>query len=288
MVACWFAVAGALVARGRAGWFPLVVCLAVLLIKRPDWSPALLVLAGGIALAAAVLFWRRRSRGYTAVGAIGLLWLLWSAAVWRSYSDTHCGAAAPFDPDRPIACLGDSLTTGLAEGEAYPDYLQQLVSVPVLNFAQPGIPLKDAIKQLPAVLAKRPQVVVVELGGHDFLRGYGRAATRAQLVRIIEASRGMGATVVLVEIPRGFITDPFAGLERELARQYDLELVPDTAIRLLVLRSPAIPAIGALTKPHWSDDGLHPNEVGARNLAQEISRALATMYGPTCLVQPSD
>lgn len=125
-----------------------------------------------------------------------------------------------------------------------------------------------------------PQLVIIELGGHDYLRGYPKESTRESLVQIINTCRDIDAQVVLVEIPRGFIVDPYFGLERELARTFDLELVSDTAIRMLVLRSPSSPLGRAFSKPYLSDDGLHPNVAGARYLAEVIKAALVQMYGP--------
>jgi lysophospholipase L1-like esterase len=229
MVAFWLAVVSVVFGQNRTAWLPLAVCVVVLLVKRPDWSPGLMLLAASMTAVAAILFWKRNSsvmtggRSRLALVAIGVLWVLWAAAVWGQYSDSHGVVASRLDPNRPIVCLGDSLTTGLSDDEAYPMYLQQLVGVPVLNFGHAGITARDALKQLPAALATHPQVVVVELGGHDFLRGYGRESARASLVEIIESCRDAGAAVVLMEIPRGFITDSFSGLERELARNYDLD-----------------------------------------------------------------
>ena len=57
--------------------------------------------------------------------------------------------------------------------------------------------------------------MVIELGGHDFLNDNTRAETKANLKTIIDASRKMGAEVVLMDIPRAFISDPFWGLEGE-------------------------------------------------------------------------
>jgi lysophospholipase L1-like esterase len=286
MVAFWLAVAGVAIGRNRTAWLPLAACVAVLLVKRPDWSPGLMLLAASMAAVAAILFWMRISgettggRSRLALVAIGVLWVLWAAAVWGQYSDSHAVVASRLDPTRPIVCLGDSLTTGLSDDEAYPLYLQQLVSVPVLNFGHAGITARDALKHMPAALANHPQAVVVELGGHDFLRGYSRETARASLVEIIDACCDAGAAVILMEIPRGFITDSFSGLERELTRKYDLELIPDSAIRMLVVRSPAIPIIGELAVPHLSDDGLHPNVTGARYLAKSVYQSLLRMYGP--------
>jgi lysophospholipase L1-like esterase len=283
MVAFWLAIASIAVYRNRAAWLPLAIGVAVLLIKRPDWSPGLMALAVSMAAAAAILVWKRASgdvsdgRSRLALVTIGLVWALWTAAVWQSYSGSHTADAVRLDPNRPIVCLGNSLTTGLSDDEAYPVYLQQLTSVPVVNFGRAGITARDALKQLPAILATHPQVVVVELGGHDYLRSYGRAAARASLVEVIEACRNAGAAVILVEIPRGFITDSFSGLERELARTYDLELMPDTAIRMLVLRSSTFPILGNMIEPRLSDDGLHPNVAGAKYLAHAVNNALENM-----------
>ena len=140
MVAFWLAVAGVAIGRNREAWLPLAACVAVLLIKRPDWSPVLMLLAASMAAVAAILFWKRKSSFVTgrqsrlALVAVGVLWVLWAAAVWGQYSDSHALVANRLDPNRPIVCLGDSLTTGLSDDEAYPMHLQQLVSVHVLEF----------------------------------------------------------------------------------------------------------------------------------------------------------
>ena len=126
----------------------------------------------------------------------------------------------------------------------------------------------EAIGSLPSLIKANPQVVVIELGGHDFLKGYSRAATKENLEKIVDTCRSIGAEVIVMEIPRGFITDPFAALEREMARQKSLELIPDTAIRRLVLWSPhAPPGMWLRPESRLSDDGLHPNAQGNRMLA---------------------
>jgi lysophospholipase L1-like esterase len=154
---------------------------------------------------------------------------------------------------------------------------------PADDLGRPGITTVEAIKLLPQMTAANPQAVVVELGGHDYLKGHDRAATKANLQRILAAIRAAGAEPVLMEVPRGFISDPYAGLERELARGLDLELIFDTVIRRLVLRSPVAPPGSWTGGPYLSDDGLHPNANGARELARAVADALAGMYGPQIL-----
>ena len=124
-------------------------------------------------------------------------------------------------------------------------------------------------------------MVVIELGGHDFLRGYSRASTKANLQAIIDACRKIDAEVVLMEIPRAFISDPFWGLEREIAREEDVELIPDTAMRTLFLRSPLYPPGSWLGAPYLTDEtGIHANAHGQKILAQSVADALQRMCGP--------
>ncbi len=284
MVGAWLAYFTWVRTQSRFAWFPLVACVCILLVKGPYWSTGLIALAFAMILIAIQSQWLQRSSPLGAKdlrGMVGVLtlWLLWLGANWESTQMSHSAHPKKLDGSRPVVCLGDSLTTGLTDAEAYPKYLAEMLSSPVINLGRAGITARDALKQLPAVLEANPQVVIIELGGHDFLRDYGRASTRESLRQIIDACRNAGADVVLCEIPRGFIHDPFRGIERELAHKFDLQLIPDTAIRQLVLRSPTFPLSQALGLENLSNDGLHPNEAGARYFAQQLRDTLERMYG---------
>lgn len=85
----------------------------------------------------------------------------------------------------------------------------------------------------------------------------------------------------MFELPRGYIFDGFFGLERELAYEYDLELVPDTVIRNLVIWSPATP-LGRMQEDRLSDDGIHSNAKGGEFMAAYVAAAIERMYGPSC------
>jgi lysophospholipase L1-like esterase len=282
MVAIYLALFSWQFLKLNRGWFPLVACVGILLVKRPDWSPMLITLTATVVAIAAFVFRKsavaQRSPRQLWV-PITLVGAIWTLAVWEMHASTHTSPPSAFDLNKSVVCIGDSLTAGVAESSAYPAYLRERLNVPVVDMGRPGISVADALQHLPEIRNVRPQVVIIELGGNDFVRGHSRASTRANLVRLIDACQQLGAQVVLVEIPRGFIVDPYAGLERELARKLDLELIPDTAIRMLVLRSPFSPLPNSLAKPYLSDDGLHPNQAGARYLAEKVSRALIHMYG---------
>jgi hypothetical protein len=69
------------------------------------------------------------------------------------------------------------------------------------------------------------------------------------------------------------------GLEREFARKYDLQLVPDSAMRQFVLWSPISPLGMWLRGSHLSDDVIHPNKRATQYLAEAVAKTLVQMYG---------
>lgn len=275
MILGWLVLAGVRRFRGRAGWPPLAIALGILAIKRVDWAPALVVLALLMIAAAALdLLQQKRPEWKTparlAVAVLAPAWLV-MACLWMWTGQLV--RKPPLLEDRPIVILGDSLAAG-----GFARDLGKRLRVPVLDLAVGGITSAEGLQRFPEVLACKPQVVVLELGGHDYLKGKSRQATRANLEAMVRASRSAGAEVFLFEIPRGFITDPFAGLERELARDYELELISDGAIRRLVLFSPFSP-LGKMTGRQLSYDGLHPNDAGNRHLADVVEASLRRVYG---------
>jgi lysophospholipase L1-like esterase len=239
-----------------------------------DWPPALVVL-GLLTLAAGSLdFLRQRRPSVAAAATIAGLCLI-PAWIWMAWSWAGVGHTSrrPVLDGRPIVCTGDSLTS-----MGYPRVLEKRFRVPVVDHAVGGITSAEGLRRFPQTLALGPQAVLIELGGHDSLKGKSRAETKANLEAMIRGARAAGAEVFLFEIPRGFITDRFAGLDRELAREHDLELIPDGSIRQLVFFSPITP-LSSWTGRKLSDDGLHPNGAGNEFLADRVEAALSRVYG---------
>lgn len=281
MTAGWLAAFTVLALYRRPAWAPLLLCAFLFVAKGPASTFSMVVFVAALIAIAYRRMMRRdtsehpQPRGVRIV-QVAALWGAWANFAWDWHVAAHSGRTPALDSTRPVACLGDSLTA-----YGFPDVLAKQLAVPVVNHGHDGISTADALRRLPEVLADRPQVVVVELGGHDFLRRRGRQATRANLEQIITQCRSQGAEVVLMEIPRGAVNDPFRGLERELVRKYDLELVADTPIRYLVFGSPfAPPGMWLRQDRHLSDDGLHPNARGNEVLADFVAATLVRLYGP--------
>ena len=137
-----------------------------------------------------------------------------------------------------IVCFGDSITAGRGApaGHSYPDYLQQLLDsrgyhYRVLNMGISGDTTKDAVSRLPNVLAAHPDLVVVELGGNDMLRGLPITATRANLDRVISTLQRAHIQVVLagITLPPNYGADYIQAIKQtyaDAAKKYRVPLLP--------------------------------------------------------------
>ncbi|HUO86214.1 MAG TPA: arylesterase [Thermoanaerobaculia bacterium] len=169
-----------------------------------------------------------------------------------------------------VVFLGDSLTAGyqLSEAQAWPALLER-------RFAEDGLPFRavnagvsgdtsaGGLARLDWVLRARPDVVVVELGANDAMRGQDLEATEANLRRILDRLRDEGVAALLVglEIPPNYGPDyarSFSRLFPRLAEEYDLPLVP-----FLLAGVGGEPSLNLA-------DGVHPNAEGHRRVAATV------------------
>jgi len=173
-----------------------------------------------------------------------------------------------------VVFLGDSLTAGygLSADEAYPAHVAELlaargVRARILNAGVSGDTSAGGLARLDWFLRQHPDVVVVELGGNDGLRGQPLEATESNLRAIVRRSRAAGARVLLVgmQIPPNYgpeYASGFAALFPRLAREEDVDLLP------FLLEGVA--ADPALNQP----DGIHPNAEGQKIVARNVVEAL--------------
>jgi hypothetical protein len=155
--------------------------MVIVLVKRVDWSMALIALGGAVLVAGLVDVFRSLdllNKGVmTKWIVLCVLWIMWTCLAVTAHTTDYRGPVKAWSEDRPIVCLGNSLSSGENPGTGYAPFLQARLSVPVIDLSEPGITTRDALKQLPTVLEAHPQAVVIELGGNDYLKGYGRQST---------------------------------------------------------------------------------------------------------------
>lgn len=174
-------------------------------------------------------------------------------------------------PGAVVLAFGDSVTfgSGAAPGEDWPSRLAAGTGWEVINAGVPGDTAEAARRRLDGLLEEhRPALVIVELGGNDFLRRRPHRAVAADLRWIVERVRQSGAQVVLVAVPELSLLGVISGrasdaaLYRELAEAQNVALV-----------SEALSAI--LSDPELCADRIHPNARGYQRLAAGIHAALA-------------
>lgn len=130
-----------------------------------------------------------------------------------------CGRRSPpsqaVPPGATVLALGDSLTSGVgASAEAaFPAVLQTLTGWRMVNGGVSGDTSAQALERLPALLEKhRPALVILGIGGNDFLRRYSASTTRANIRRICVDARASAAQVLLVAVPEFSLLAASAGL----------------------------------------------------------------------------
>lgn len=256
----------------KASAFPLAIGLVVYGLKGSFIDPISVAFAVVMGLMLVVHFLVNiTERGQGIRKSLSLVVTGISVAMMVSH---HLGASCSYkiisENPGPIVCLGDSLTAG-----GYPKHLQKLCKITVVDMGIDGIETKEGLSKLPEIQKLQPSVVVIELGGHDYNNGKSRKEAFDNLDTLIQRLKARDIEVILVEVPRGLVHDPFRGLERELSQKHDLELVSDSVIRTFVFLGPyAPPGIFLSQGTRRSDDGLHPNENGNQAFAKEVKKAI--------------
>jgi acyl-CoA thioesterase-1 len=113
-----------------------------------------------------------------------------------------------------VLALGDSLTfgTGATPDTSYPSVLAQLTGWSVVNAGVPGDTSTQALERTAGLLARHePELVLLCIGGNDFLRRGDDATTRMNIQKLCETSLQAGAQVLLIAVPRPTFTARVTG-----------------------------------------------------------------------------
>jgi acyl-CoA thioesterase I len=165
--------------------------------------------------------------------------------------------------DRTILVFGDSLSAayGLRPEQGWVALLDKRLRAQgygygVVNASVSGETTSGGVQRLPRALElNKPQILVLELGANDALRGLPLSIAKDNLSKMIELGDKAGARVLLVgmRIPPNYgprYTADFVQMYSDLAARYHTALVP------FLLQSVA------LDPGQMQDDGLHPNAKG--------------------------
>jgi len=171
--------------------------------------------------------------------------------------------------------LGDSLTygTGAGSGEDYASILASNTGWNIINAGVPGNTSFDGLSRLPQILAahengeQKIDLLIVELGGNDFLRHVPEHETVNNLKSILSQAKAKRIKTMLIAIPKfspvgaafGALSDH--PLYEQLAEETDTPLIEDLFSDVLAKNS-------------LKADPIHPNAEGYRLVASELQNAL--------------
>ena len=174
-----------------------------------------------------------------------------------------------------ILVFGDSLAAGygLARQQAWPSLMESRLKdngYPhvVVNASISGETTAGGRSRLPAALTQhKPQIVIIELGGNDGLRGLPLNAMQDNLQAMIEASHKAGARVLLIgmQLPPNYgldYTKRFAASFAVLAKQHKTGLVP------FLLEG------FAENMDAYQADRLHPNAASQPQMLENVWKGL--------------
>nr|WP_246403919.1 arylesterase [Halomonas stenophila] len=178
--------------------------------------------------------------------------------------------------ERPVLLvMGDSLSAayGIERQAGWVSLLASRLTgeARVVNASISGETTRGGATRLPELLRQHaPDIVLLELGGNDGLRGLPPGQMRANLAAMIEASRAAGAEVLLlgIDIPPNYgpaYREAFTGVYRRLADRYGVPLVP------FLLQGVA------LEEELMQADGLHPTAEAQPALLDNVWPALTPL-----------
>jgi lysophospholipase L1-like esterase len=172
---------------------------------------------------------------------------------------------AALPPASTVLALGDSLThgTGATPETSYPAALSDETGWRVVNAGVPGETAAEGCSRLPALLDEhRPRLVLVLLGGNDFLRRLPEAGIRDALARCATYARERATPLVVIPVPRlGLGGLANAAVYDEASRELGVPLVDSGLADLLAQSSQRA-------------DRVHLNASGYRTMARTLAQNL--------------
>jgi len=252
--------------RNVAAW----LALAMMLMACPPFT----WIVDAVLLAAFVLWYIRsnmaapsptamRLRATAKAVLVFLLFVL--PAIELSHRKMPRVVGAPSDH---LVVIGDSNSAGIDPSiPAWPRVLERTTAISVKNLALPGATTVDALAMM-GKLNPEDTVVLIEIGGNDLLAGTSSTDFSHALEAILSKVTMPGRTVVMFELPLLPHKVEYGRIQRQLAAQYRVWLIPKRFFAQVIRGENA------------TSDGLHLSKVGADRMSALVAQVLSPVPKP--------
>ena len=239
----------------RTGTWCLVlglVALAVSATALPYWAYGLVAFSVAVSVLA-----KPPCRHASILAGAGIAALV---AVALDEARFHVMPTLRPSPARRIAIIGDSITAGYGSADTtqkWPAILHDRHGVEVRDLSRIGETVASAAKRLSEQSVDAP-VVVVEIGGNDFLGGTSVAEFEAGLELVLERVRAPDRQIVMFELPVPPLYEGFGRVQRKLAARHGVFLIPKRILLSVVEAAEA------------TVDSLHLTQQGHERMAGSV------------------
>ena len=166
-----------------------------------------------------------------------------------------------------IIAFGDSLVYGTgasSEKKSFVSLLSAQIDQPIINLGVPGDTTQDGINRLKELDAYHPKVVILLLGGNDYLKRIPVDTTFHNLEILIQNIQARGAVVLLLGVKGSLLGDKFESRFEDLRDTYHTAYVSNVLD-------------GILGKSSLMSDAVHPNDAGYIKIANRVYPVLSKL-----------
>jgi acyl-CoA thioesterase-1 len=176
----------------------------------------------------------------------------------------HLSPTIKVSPKQSIFVIGDSISAGIsAKDRTWPDVLADISNFKVINLAKPAATVETAMGQIADMVGSN-SLVLVEIGGNDLLGHTDSKDFYIQLNQLLGKLAAGNSQIVMFELPLFPFCNAFGKAQRNLARKYNVTLIPKHYLTdVFGLKDGTV-------------DGLHLSQKGHDALANSINSLLKT------------
>lgn len=160
---------------------------------------------------------------------------------------------------KTIVAFGDSLIVGVgaSKGNDFISLLSKEIGQPILNLGKSGDTTVSALNRIDFAIKTNPDIVIVLLGGNDYLKKVPQEETFKNLSKIIKTFQDNGSVVILLGVRGGLLKDNFAASFEKTAKTNGAIFVPNVLDNIL-------------GEDKLMSDAIHPNDAGYKIISEKV------------------